>query len=761
MAYNFPTATQDFGYGIGESEEERKRREEQERMQREQEAAMAAQQQAEAEAQRQREQQEAAQREAMAAQSQQSVAEIPSGMANPNPYGSAIAQGQTAEAPDPTQGGPVAPDQANIEQQRRLQQAQAAQAQQVAEMPQPVEQPQPQAVQQPVAPVAPEMPQLPQPGPGVQVAGPTQMPPQETGQGIRMPAPAAPQQAAPQMTMEERIAAAAQRAQERAGTAQPGQMPSASVGSLQQVAQQQVTPAFETRFTEASNDISKLDQLRKDETLTKEQRMLAGKQAQELLTRELGPVKAKEEVANMSEMEIARLLKSKSEEGSWGKLLLLGFVSPTLAAKEAAKLGLNDQWSTGRDEDGNPVLIKTRDGVPVEGISGATGKKLSAKELLSAAGSAPGKVKPDVSMQDVEKGGQAGRVVTTYDAQNRPRTMVESGGKMFPYDSTWKPRAISTAAAKVDYQLTSDLYKKHSGNVIDMLKDYETIRGPLTPEGRNEFFQKYGYGSTLPAAQQTPGAAPATTASGAVAQPITQPGAVAQPITQSAAPAAPVVPGAPAPAPAAVARPAAPVVPGAPAAPGGGVGVGAPIGSLQTQQALNKAAGEAEIQRKKEIAVAEQKPPAEAKGKVAAKDVNNQAFANETYGLIKPIAELVKKSTGSGIGAKVDSIASALGSSTEGAQAIAELEVLTAPILANVPRFEGAQSDYDVKTYQKFAGDFANAEKPIKTRLAALQGMITLLKKYDKAGQNDWSFAGQNPAAPTGQIRIISRERVQ
>jgi hypothetical protein len=106
----------------------------------------------------------------------------------------------------------------------------------------------------------------------------------------------------------------------------------------------------------------------------------------------------------------------------------------------------------------------------------------------------------------------------------------------------------------------------------------------------------------------------------------------------------------------------------------------------------------------------------------------------------------------------VDNLAALIGQSTTGAQAIAQLEPLSYPLLANVPRFEGPQSDYDVKTYQKAAGDFANPEKPIATRLAALQGMITLLKKYDKAGKNDWTFGeGQ----PQSQIRIIKREKVK
>jgi len=110
---------------------------------------------------------------------------------------------------------------------------------------------------------------------------------------------------------------------------------------------------------------------------------------------------------------------------------------------------------------------------------------------------------------------------------------------------------------------------------------------------------------------------------------------------------------------------------------------------------------------------------------------------------------LIRQSTGSGIGTKVDQLAAQFGVGTEGAQKIAQLEPLVYPILMNVPRFEGAQSDADVKNYQRAAGDFANPEKPPKTRLAALQGMINLLKKYDKEGKNDWTFGGDNPAKTT------------
>lgn len=165
-----------------------------------------------------------------------------------------------------------------------------------------------------------------------------------------------------------------------------------------------------------------------------------------------------------------------------------------------------------------------------------------------------------------------------------------------------------------------------------------------------------------------------------------------------------------------------------------------PLWKSRQAAELSTAQGKANIDAAKEIKVAEGKPAAEARGKLDAKDINNQAFADSTYELIKPINDLIKQSTGSSIGAGVDKLASVIGASTKGQQAIAELEVLSYPLISNVPRFEGPQGVRDVELYERAAGDFANPNKPVKTRLAALNAMTNLLKKYDKEGKNDWTF---------------------
>ena len=162
-----------------------------------------------------------------------------------------------------------------------------------------------------------------------------------------------------------------------------------------------------------------------------------------------------------------------------------------------------------------------------------------------------------------------------------------------------------------------------------------------------------------------------------------------------------------------------------------------PGGSLAQQESTlktNQAVSEARL-----------KPPATKEGEIEAQKIQNQNTANENYGMIKDVADLIKQSTGSGLGTRVDTLAGFFGVGTKGADAIAKLNVMSYPFIYNIPRFEGPQGEKDVTIYEKAAGDFANPKLPVSQRLAALQGMVYLLKKYDKEGKNDWTFGGQDP----------------
>ena len=239
-------------------------------------------------------------------------------------------------------------------------------------------------------------------------------------------------------------------------------------------------------------------------------------------------------------------------------------------------------------------------------------------------------------------------------------------------------------------------------------------------------------------------------------------GAALRPAAAPPAAAAPAIAAPPAAAAPAIAAPVARPVTTVPnqvsstgARPGGGGGVatggGATPGQREANLATQQAAAAAEIQRKKEMQLALEKPAAAAAGVDAATTVKNQAFADRTYDLIKPINDAILKSTGSSIGAGVDTVAAAIGKSTEGSKAIARLNVLSYGILANIPRFEGPQSDIDVQMYKQAAGDFNNRKLPIEDRLAALDALNSILKRYDRAGKNDWTFgAGGAGGAASG-----------
>lgn len=180
---------------------------------------------------------------------------------------------------------------------------------------------------------------------------------------------------------------------------------------------------------------------------------------------------------------------------------------------------------------------------------------------------------------------------------------------------------------------------------------------------------------------------------------------------------------------------------GTPAAPAAGK-------SLAQQQADLKVATtkrESDIATSAAITQAEEKLPAEARGKGKASDITNQRAADENYAMIKPVADLIRQSTGSGIGSRVDDLARFFGVGTNGAQAIFQLNTMSYPFKYMIPRFEGPQSDRDTNLYVEAAGDFANPKKTQAERLAALQGMIFILKKYDKEGKNDWTYGGQDP----------------
>lgn len=112
--------------------------------------------------------------------------------------------------------------------------------------------------------------------------------------------------------------------------------------------------------------------------------------------------------------------------------------------------------------------------------------------------------------------------------------------------------------------------------------------------------------------------------------------------------------------------------------------------------------------------------------------------ANAALATINQAREIIPKSTGSYIGAGVDTVGQVFGVSTPGAQASAKLKALEGDLVSKMPKMSGPQSDKDVALYRQMAGVIGDPTTPPATKLAALDTIEEIQKRY----------AGQAPAMP-------------
>lgn len=311
---------------------------------------------------------------------------------------------------------------------------------------------------------------------------------------------------------------------------------------------------------------------------------------------------------------VTKELRKRTQEGSYFKAYLLNRLGFTeLAREEQYKLGAGGkvgqasvdgkQFTVEYDAQGAPIRAWNVRGTEV-------GEDTLAK--ISAGGLRPG-------AQIFGFTGEVGIVkdpITGQDVEVRQRTNSQTGqvenvivtgpnaGKLYTGAAIPQAKSVSTAMAKMDYQTITALQQRHGGNVLDALKEFQTIKGPLNDIERNQFLQLYGYGTTVPG-----GAMPGMPQG---AQPVYRPGVEPQQVQQIPQPSPQVttqqVQGAPIQQPqspqAAVVPQQAQVTPQpqairpAPAVPGVGRpagGLTTPVGQLQVQQSLGKTAGEAQI----------------------------------------------------------------------------------------------------------------------------------------------------------------------
>jgi len=344
--------------------------------------------------------------------------------------------------------------------------------------------------------------------------------------------------------------------------------------------------AFETALTGAGQDPLALLTLSKDTTYTPEQQRVFAMEAQTLLNQQLGKAKGEEEVANMSEDELARLLKSKNAEGSWAKMLVLGYISPELAGREAVKLGLNAKYETVKDQDGKSFLIKVRgDGIPMEGYDAATGAKLKAKDLVRVAGTA---ITGKQEFGSETFADPTGKIPGTFSWDKARNVYRERGtNRVATPEESRALRQIGVAGTLADQRaaleqkaniaLINNIKQRGITNILDAKAEYINKQGPFGSDTNR--LTEAEFDSIYAGQLNPPGVAPAAAPAAApapVAQPApaaAAPAPVAQPAPAAVPTAGPVRPGV-APAPVAQPAPAAarPVAPAPAARPATGVG---------------------------------------------------------------------------------------------------------------------------------------------------------------------------------------------
>lgn len=130
----------------------------------------------------------------------------------------------------------------------------------------------------------------------------------------------------------------------------------------------------------------------------------------------------------------------------------------------------------------------------------------------------------------------------------------------------------------------------------------------------------------------------------------------------------------------------------------------------------------------------------EAKGGLAKKGVSAQSNL-DTLDIAEPLIDIA---TGSVTGATADKVASWFGGALDGAKATAQLKILQANLMTNMPRMEGPQSDRDVQLYREAAGQLGDPTVPREIKKASIKTIRDIQSKYAERGTSGL------PALPKG-----------
>lgn len=114
----------------------------------------------------------------------------------------------------------------------------------------------------------------------------------------------------------------------------------------------------------------------------------------------------------------------------------------------------------------------------------------------------------------------------------------------------------------------------------------------------------------------------------------------------------------------------------------------------------------------------------------------NVKGAKNAFDLVKSAAEILNTNAPSSgmIQNALTGAANMINMKTEASAADQQLKLLSGALTMQQPRFEGPQGVLDVELYKQLAGDLGNPNIPINSRLATIEQMKGLMKKYYPEG---------------------------
>ena len=225
-------------------------------------------------------------------------------------------------------------------------------------------------------------------------------------------------------------------------------------------------------YQEMQDDPEQLLALRKDTNAPEWIRKRAGERAYELMNAEVKKAESTQQAQQLAQaaaqgdrkasMTIARELQK--QEGSWLKMILLGFISPQLAGEEAVKLGFGNKWTNTTDLEGKPVLLQTNArGLPLKGYR-ADGTAIPEDQLVAIGGQAAGRQLDIVGGTFVnDTTGEVGRVVTDKKT-GQSYIQTDSGPKPM---TGFRPQSATGTAADQRARALQDLNIKLQGKTAE------------------------------------------------------------------------------------------------------------------------------------------------------------------------------------------------------------------------------------------------------------------------------------------------------